>query len=286
MVIGATGTHGGAIARELLAAGRQLQALVRNPDSDRARRLRDAGAVLVTGDLDDRDSLIRAFSDVASVYAVTTPFHGGTDEEDRQGHNIIAAAEQAELPWLLLASVAAADRAAVPHFASKARFERRLRAGTVPWTVIAPSYFFENVGGLASAIAAGTLPLALPAQQPLHQVALGNLGALVAVVLSRREEHLLQRVEVAGDAPTPAEMAQALGVAFVRVPIAQIQARSPDLAAMYAFPSERGYDIDVPALRDRYPEVDWLRFADRARDSALGTERRAGVQATEEPGDA
>jgi uncharacterized protein YbjT (DUF2867 family) len=266
IVTGATGTHGGAVARGLIAAGHRVRALVRDADSDRARRLRDAGADLVTGDLDDQASLARAFADVAAVYAVTTPFGGGADEEERQGEQIIAAAQDSALPWLVLASVAAADRAPVPHFASKARIERRLRASSVPWTVIAPSYFFENVSGVGTAIGQGTLPLAMPPDKPLHQVALANLGALVAAVLTRRDEHLFQRVEVAGDAPTPAEMAKALGVAFVRLPIDDVQARSPDLAAMYAFLAHDGYGIDVPAVRRRYPEVDWLRFADWARD--------------------
>jgi uncharacterized protein YbjT (DUF2867 family) len=266
LVLGATGTHGGAVARELLAAGHDVRALVRDPDSDRARRLRDAGAVLVAGDLDDRVSLTRAFGDVEAVYAVTTPFQGGADEEEHQGENIIAAAQRAELSWLLLASVAAADRAPVPHFASKARIERRLQTTALPWTVIAPSYFYENIDGVATAIGNGTLPLALPADRPLHQVALANLGALVAAVVARREEHLFQRVEVAGDDPTPEEMARALGVAFVRVPIGEVEARSHDLAAMYSFLSQNGYGIDVHALRARYPEVDWLPFADWARD--------------------
>ena len=263
LVIGATGTHGGAVARELIAAGHQVRTLVRHPDSARARELRDEGAVLVTGDLDDPASLTAAFGDVGAVYAVTTPFAGGPDEEQRQGYNIVAAAEQAGLPWLILASVASADRAPVPHFVSKARIEQRLRASVIPWTVIAPGYFFENV---ASAIGEETLPLPLPPDKPLHQVALSNLGALVAAVLDRRDEHLLQRVEVAGDAPTPEEMARALGMRFVQVPITEIEASSPDLAAMYTFLGHRGYEIDVPALRGRYPEVNWLRFADWARD--------------------
>ena len=278
MVIGATGTHGGAVARELLAAGKRVRALVRDPDSDRARQLRDSGAVLVTGDLDDPVSLTAAFGTVGAVYAVTTPFASGPEEEERQGSNIIAAAEQAELSWLILASVAAADRAPVPHFASKARVEQRLRTSVVPWTVVAPSYFFENV---SSAIGEGTLPLPLPDDKPLHQVALRNLGALVAAILDRRDEHLFQRVEVAGDAPTPTEMAQALGMTFVRVPIAEIQARSPDLAAMYTFLSGRGYEIDVPALRGRYPEVGWLSFADWAHDRTLATGPDRGAPATD-----
>jgi uncharacterized protein YbjT (DUF2867 family) len=265
MVLGATGTHGGAVARELLAAAHRVRVLVRSPDSDRARRLRDEGAVLVTGDLDDQRSLTRAFADVAVVYAVTTPFQGGVGEEERQGRNIVAGAEESGLPWLVLASVAAADRAPVPHFTSKAQIEQRLRAGTVPWTVIAPSYFYENVLGAIDAVRAGRLPLALPADKPLHQVALATLGALVAAVLDRREEHLSRRIEVAGDAPTPAEMARLLDAELVRVPIDEVRERSPDLAAMYTFLSNEGYGIDVQALRDQYPEVQWLPFAEWAR---------------------
>jgi uncharacterized protein YbjT (DUF2867 family) len=266
LVTGGTGTHGGAVAAELLAAGHRVHALVRDPASDRARQLEAGGATLVRGDLDDASWLARAFAEVTVVYAVTTPFSGGVAEEERQGFNIIAAAEQAHLSWLVLASVAAAERAPVPHFASKARIEQRLRTGNVPWTVVAPSYFYENVLGVVDATGKRTLPLALPPDKPLHQVALTNLGALVAAVLGRRDEHLSKRIEVAGDAPTPAQMADDLGAELVRVPLEEVRERSADMAAMYTFLSNEGYGIDVQALRDRYPEVEWLSFADWAHD--------------------
>jgi uncharacterized protein YbjT (DUF2867 family) len=265
LVLGATGPHGGAVARGLLAAGLTVHALVRDPDSDRARALAAGGVRLVPGDLLDRASLVRGFAEVAAVYAVTTPFARGADEEERQGETIIAAAVEAELGWLLLASVAAADRAPVPHFRSKAQIEQRLAATAVPWTVIAPSYFYENVLGSRDAIMEGRLPLALPPDRPLHQVALADLGRLVAAVLVRRDEHLHRRIEVAGDAPTPNEMAAALGVRYEPVPLETIRQRSPDLAAMYAFLADEGYGIDVAALRAAYPEVAWTTFADWAR---------------------
>src|SRR6202012_4325564 len=144
-VTGATGTQGGAVARGLLAAGYPVQALVRNPSSGRAQALDDAGATLVKGDLLDIESLTSAFSQTPVVYAITTPFESGTGEEERQGATIVAAAEAAGLEWLVLASVASADRTdAVPHFASKRHVELQLAASAVPWTVIAPSYFYEN----------------------------------------------------------------------------------------------------------------------------------------------
>jgi uncharacterized protein YbjT (DUF2867 family) len=264
LVFGATGTQGGAVARELLARGVLVHALVRHPDSGRAKMLAEQGAELVVGDLDDERSLLAAFSAVSVAYAVTTPFEEGRDAEVRQGEAIIRAAVQAGLPWLILASVAAADRAEVPHFQSKATIEETLRGAAVPWTVVAPSYFYENVLGSREAILAGALPLPLPLDKPLHQVALRDLGAVVAAILARRDEHLSTRVEIAGDAPTPREMASALGVRAVQTPLSELRERSPDLAAMYAFLAEVGYDIDIAALRARYPEVAWTSFAEWA----------------------
>jgi uncharacterized protein YbjT (DUF2867 family) len=268
LVFGATGTQGGAVARALLARAIPVRALVRDPGSDRAKALVALGAELAVGDLNDEWSLAQALSAVTVAYAITTPFESGPDAEVRQGDTIIRAAAQAGLPWLILASVAAADRAAVPHFRSKARIEARLRDGSVPWTVVAPSYFYENVLGERS-LHDGVLELPLPVHTRLHQVALRDLGALVAAILSRREEHLSQRIEVAGDAPTPAEMATALGVHAVEAPLPALTERNPDPAAMYRFLADTGYDIDVPALRGRYPEVSWSSFAHWASELAL-----------------
>jgi uncharacterized protein YbjT (DUF2867 family) len=261
LVFGATGTQGGAIARALLAREIPVRALVRHPDTDRARALAELGAELVTGDLDDQSSLASALATVAVAYAVTTPFVSGAEAEVRQGEAIVNASSEVGLPWLILASVAAADRADVPHFASKAQIEARLRASGVSWTVVAPSYFYENVLGAGDSIRQGLLPLPLPPNTPLHQLAVDDLGAVVAAILARRDEHLSQRVELAADAPTPEQMAAAFGVHAVQTPLETIADRSPDLAAMYRFLAGPGYGIDVAAVRRRYPEVSFSSFA-------------------------
>jgi uncharacterized protein YbjT (DUF2867 family) len=269
LVFGATGTQGGAVARALLAQAIPVRALVRHPTSERAQALVTVGADPVVGDLDDERSLEQALSDVAVAYAITTPFEDGADAEVRQGDTIIRAAAQAGLPWLILASVAAADRAPVPHFQSKARVEALLRDSSVPWTVVAPSYFYENVLRSREQLLEGVLPMPLPIHTPLHQVALRDLGAVVAAILGRRDEHLSQRVEVAGDAPTPEEMAAALGAQAVETSVQELAEHNPDLAAMYTFLARTGYGIDVSALRARYPEVAWSRFADWAGELTL-----------------
>ena len=95
---------------------------------------------------------------------------------------------------------------------------------------------------------------------PLHQVALRDLGAVVAAILGRRQEHLSVRIEIAADAPTPEEMAAAIGVRAVETSVQSLADRNPDLAAMYTFLAGTGDGIDVAGLRARYPEVAWLRF--------------------------
>ena len=73
LVTGATGPHGGAVARALLAAGHRVRALTRDPSSSRAQRLASIGAEPVGGDLLDPQSLVIAMDGVEAVYGVTTP---------------------------------------------------------------------------------------------------------------------------------------------------------------------------------------------------------------------
>jgi len=251
----------------LLAAGFLVSALVRDPSSQRAQALAAEGAALHQGDMLDARSLSEPFSEADAVYAITTPFESGTGEEERQGEAIISAAQDTGLEWLLLASVASAGDASVPHFTSKWHVERQLAATDIPWTVIAPSYFYENVLGSTGLIREGVLPMAVPADKPLAQVALANLGQLVAQVLVQRDEHLGMRVEVAGDAPTPAQMASAFGARYEGVPIETIS--NPDMHAMYEFLSDAGYAVDPAAVRARYPAVPWIDYDVWARTFTL-----------------
>lgn len=66
LVTGATGTVGGAVVQHLLAAGRQVRALVRNPE--RARPIVPAAVELVEGDVTDAASCARAVAGCGAVY--------------------------------------------------------------------------------------------------------------------------------------------------------------------------------------------------------------------------
>ena len=67
LVTGGTGKQGGAVARELLAAGRTVRIMTRKPDSPAARELALLGAEIVQGDLDDAASLPAALDGAWAV---------------------------------------------------------------------------------------------------------------------------------------------------------------------------------------------------------------------------
>src|SRR5258708_38971699 len=90
LVAGATGGQGGKVARALLGRGHLVLALTGDPGSEAAAALAREGAVLVRGDFDDPASLRAALTEdgsarVDAVYAMSTPFNGGTETEVRQG---------------------------------------------------------------------------------------------------------------------------------------------------------------------------------------------------------
>jgi uncharacterized protein YbjT (DUF2867 family) len=69
-VAGATGRQGGSVVRHLLNRQLRVRALVRNPQSRRARALSDQDIEVATGDMDDLASLKKAMAGVHGVYSV------------------------------------------------------------------------------------------------------------------------------------------------------------------------------------------------------------------------
>ena len=220
--------------------------------------------------LSTTEALAVAMRGVAGVFAVTTPFEAGVDAEVAQGRAIVAAAIDERVPHLVFSSVAAADQhTGVPHFDSKAIIETELAASGAPYTITAPTYFFDNALGGVDRIDAGILDLPLPPDRPLQQLARPDLGAFVAKVLTDPTPYIGQRIELAGDAPTPARMAELLGAALGRpvrheqTPLESI--RNPDMHAMWTFLNGPGYRVDLDALRAANPDIAWQSFADWAR---------------------
>ena len=145
LVTGATGQQGGSLARLLLQKKHKVYALTRNTQSAAAQDLRNKGAKLVKGDLDDSDSLERAVKDVQSVFLMGTPFEDGTEGETRRGKLMADIAKENGIEHLVYSSVANADKnTGIPHFESKYKVEQHVKNLGIPHTIIGPTFLWKT----------------------------------------------------------------------------------------------------------------------------------------------
>jgi uncharacterized protein YbjT (DUF2867 family) len=267
LVTGATGRQGGAVARALLGRGHRVRALTRRPDREPARELDRLGAELVQGDFDDHDSLRQALKDVDAVFVMGTPFEGDPATETRQGIAVLDAADAADVEQVVYTSVASAfDDTGIPHFDSKAAVERHLDRLGRRHTVIAPAGFLENLAApwTVPGLREGKYVFALPPDRRLQQVAVADIGAFAALVLSEPDRFDGQRIELASTEATGPEVAEALTratgreIEYEELPMEAVRAGGDaDYTRMIEFFRGRGYRVDIEALHAEYPEVGW-----------------------------
>ncbi|MEV0751528.1 NmrA family NAD(P)-binding protein [Streptosporangium sp. NPDC050280] len=232
LVTGATGRQGGATARALLANGVPVRALVRDPTTDRARAVEALGAELVTGDLDDRDSVVRAARGARAVFSMQMPALKGDafdfEGELTQAVNLVEGALAADVPQFVHTSVTGAGQhvetpgwaegrwaALEPGLAAKSGAQDRVReAGFTHWTIIKPGFFMENFlpslaylfprgieGGLATVLKPGTR---------LSLVATADVGTAAAAAIAEPERFHEVELELAGECLTMADIAEVL----------------------------------------------------------------------------
>lgn len=263
LVTGATGTQGGAVARELLARGYAVRGLTRDPAGESAMALAELGAEMVRGDYDDPASLAAAMEGMDGVFAVTLFWHSGYEGEVEQGKRLVDEAENAGVGHFVLTSVAGADmETGIPHFDSKWEVEQYLHESELDWTIIRPVEFMDNWGWSLDNFKAGKLidPRA-PASS--HQwIAAHDIGFFVAEAFDNPDDWIGLTQEIAGDELTIEELRSALSEAFgrevehVRPTWAEFEAQAgEEIAVMYRWFEDEGYDVDVGALRQRYPQL-------------------------------
>src|SRR5215475_8746080 len=84
---GATGFIGDRVARQLVAAGHEVIALVRTPA--KAQSLADAGVTLAQGDITDKDSLRAPMTGVDGIFHVAAWYHvGARDHRQAEPTNV------------------------------------------------------------------------------------------------------------------------------------------------------------------------------------------------------
>jgi len=269
VVAGATGKQGGAVARMLLHRGHKVRALTRRPSSPAAEALRTLGADLYQADLDDDQAVRRAAEGSDSFFLMATPYEAGVDAEVRQARRAALAAKEAGVKHLVYSSVASADQdTGIPHFDSKAEVEKYILKLGIPYTIVGPAFFMENLLGpmFLQGLRAGTLSMPLPGTRYLQVVAVEDIAEFVRLVLERPNEFQGERIDIASDSLSGSEMANALAqgsgrdLSYAKASLDRVRAQSSDLARMWEWFDQVGYSVNIDALVRSYPEVGWHSF--------------------------
>ena len=272
VVTGATGNQGGAVVKSLLARGHEVRAITRNLDSAKAKALAGAGVTLVRASLEDTAALIKALRGASSLFAMTTPFGGGTQAETRQGISAADAAKAAGV-HLVFTSVGSANRqTGVPHFDSKYEVEKHIAGIGVRATVLAPVYFMDNLYFGKEQLAKGIYAAPLAPTRRLAQVAVADIGAVAVRLLEDPGRFTGKRFDLAGDELTGSDVVAILSrltgrpFTYFQVPLDVIRQRmGEDGAKMYEWFERVGFTVDRAALRREFPDVTFHDFESWAK---------------------
>ena len=150
LVTGATGNVGSLLIPKLTNLGADVRALIR--DESKAQGLKDAGVEVVVGDLDKPDTLDPAFRGVDKVFLITPP----NPNQVIQAENGIQAAKRTGSPVIVRLSAGAVKEmpGALPRVSGQhAEIDGMLKASGLPYTIIRPHNFMQNMMMAAQTVA-------------------------------------------------------------------------------------------------------------------------------------
>ena len=228
IVLGATGDQGLPLMDRLVAAGYQVTAATRRPDAFRGTRFAPAG--VVSAELDDEESLARAF-DGQDALAMHLPFEFDRARASAFGQRIAAAAKRAGVGKIVFHTscyVADQDLGLSAHDGRR-DIENHIEASGIPFVVVRSAVFMDNM------IRVWTKPaivekgvFAYPAGEALRisWICLDDVAAYMVSALGN-DDLKADRVLVGGpEALTGGEVAERLTAAVGR-PV-RFESLSPD----------------------------------------------------------
>ena len=298
-VVGATGAQGGGLVRAILrdgSGGYQARAITRDVNSDKAKELAGLGAEVVAADLDDEQSLVRAFEGADAAYCVTFYWAHFSPEKERANAKAMASAAKAagvgHVIWSTLEDTRkwvplSDDRMPtllgqykVPHLDVKGESDHYFLESGVPATLLLTSFYWDNFisfGMGPSKGSDGQLAITLPmGEEKLPGIAAEDIGACAYEIFKRGGEFAGKTVGIAGDHLSGTEMA----AAFTRVLGQDVRYNDvpPEVYRSFGFPGaedlgnmfqfKRDFSADfrgarsVEASRALYPAIqtfeEWL----------------------------
>ena len=208
-VCGATGRQGGAVARSLLEEGWKVRALSRKPDRAEARALAALGCEVIQADMEDPESLRRAFDGVYGVFSVQNGLVSGFDREVVQGRNVADAAHQTGVAHLVYGSAGTGERGTgISSWEAKLDIEDHMTQLGLPVTSLRPEAFMELMTDKAYYPAVGTWrlwPRLSGEDKGIAWLAVEDVGVVAATVFANPESYLGESLTLVADVKSLAE---------------------------------------------------------------------------------
>jgi len=256
-VVGATGAQGGGLVRAILAdpaGGFSARALTRDVNSAKAQQLAKLGAEVVTADVDNLDSLKRAFHGAYGAFCVTFFWgHFSPEKEIAEATSMAQAAAYDGLQHVIWSTledtrkyVPLSDnrmptlmgKYKVPHLDGKGEADKAFTAAGVPTTFLLTSFYWDNF--LQSGMAPkrgpdGMLAITLPmGDKKLPGIAVEDIGRCAYGIFKRGREFAGKIVGISGEHLTGAQMAAAFTKALGQE--VRYNNVSPEVYRSFGFP--------------------------------------------------
>ena len=186
-ITGITGQVGGATARNLLEAGRNVRAVVR--DTAKAAAWAEQGCEVAIADMSDPSALTAAFTGVEGVFLLIPPMFDPAPgfPEIRGIINVLIRAITAALPPKVVCLSTIGAQAMQPNLLNQLGLvEQALSALPVPVCFLRAAWFMENAAWDVAPAKTGMVPSFLqPLDKPVPMVATADIGRLAASLLQQ-----------------------------------------------------------------------------------------------------
>jgi uncharacterized protein YbjT (DUF2867 family) len=283
-VVGSTGSQGGGLVHAILNdpnGGFAARAITRDPNKDKAKALAAKGAEVVKADLDDVESLKKAFAGAYAVYGVTNFWeHFSAEKEKAQAKNIADAAKADGVKHVIWSTLEDTrklmqpddkrmpilqEKYRVPHFDAKA--EANAYFAGLPVTYLVTSFYWDNLYtfGLApkkgvDGVYSWTFPMG---NARLAGIAAEDIGKTAYGIFKAGDRYIGKTIGIVSENLTIAEMGDKLAKGLGIGPVTY-NAVDANIYRGFGFPGadEMGNMFQV------YRDFEKQMLANRNRDTA------------------
>jgi uncharacterized protein YbjT (DUF2867 family) len=267
LVFGATGRQGGSVAKALLKVLWPVRAFVQDPFEPASVALREAGAELVQGSLEDADVIAAAMKDAHGVFSVM-PANLSAEDEVRYGTRVADLAAKSRVDHFIYSSGASAgdEPTGVPRFDAKPRIEAYIRELPLTATIIRPMIFMEMLVRPGFGLDEGRLVSLIYRNHSIQLTAVQDIGRIVTAMFVDKARFAGKTLKIASDRVTGHELeavfSEAAGrpINYFRFPD-EVLASNADLAHMASSLQDGplSEEVDLDLMREINPELVSLR---------------------------